>query len=402
MAEALLQPGPAGGPLRLLVMQPTPFCNLDCDYCYLPSRDDRSRLSLQLLEAALERVLESPFFGGPFTLLWHAGEPLTVPTAFYDAATACIDAALTRHGLPLDTIRQSLQTNAIAINQAWCDCFRRNGIHVGVSLDGPAFLHDAHRRTRTGRPSHAAVMRGIRWLQRCGVPFNVIAVLTADGLDHADALYDFFAEHGISEVGFNMEETEGENHRSSLDQPLRTIDSGLAPDPAAEIQSRYRRFLERFWQRTRTEPGRVNLREFDGITSLACSNQRLSQTDMNTPFVIVNVDARGNVSSFDPELLAVHTDRFGDFVFGHVLRDRLEDIAATPKFQQVRDEIAAGVAACRSSCEYFGLCGGGAGSNKYWEHGRFDGTATQHCRYRIQLVADVVLEGLEHELGLSA
>ena len=44
---------PCGGPLRLLVLQPTPYCNLDCDYCYLPSRNDRSRLSLDILDAAL-------------------------------------------------------------------------------------------------------------------------------------------------------------------------------------------------------------------------------------------------------------------------------------------------------------------------------------------------------------
>jgi uncharacterized protein len=48
------------------------------------------------------------------------------------------------------------------------------------------------------------------------------------------------------------------------------------------------------------------------------------------------------------------------------------------------------------------LCGGGAGSNKVFEQGRFDGTETQACRYRIQLVADVVLAGLEQQLGLSA
>lgn len=378
----------AAGPLRLLVLQPTPFCNLDCDYCYLPSRDDRTRLPLELLDAALERVLESPFVDGPFTLLWHAGEPLTVSPAFYDAATVRIQAALRRHGLPLDMIRQSLQTNGLTINEAWCDCFERNAIHVGVSLDGPAFLHDAHRRTRTGRPSHAAVMRGITWLQRRGVPFNVIAVLSAEGLEHADALYDFFAENGISEVGLNMEETEGENRCSSLDRP--------------DVEDRYRRFLERFWQRCAAEPGRVNLREFQGITSLACGDERLSHTDMNHPFMIVNVDARGQVSSFDPELLAVQTERFGDFVFGHVLRDRLVDIASTAKFQQIQAEIAAGVEACRASCAYFGLCGGGAGSNKYWEHGRFDASETQHCRYRIQLVADVVLEGMERELGLVA
>jgi hypothetical protein len=24
---------------------------------------------------------------------------------------------------------------------------------------------------------------------------------------------------------------------------------------------------------------------------------------------------------------------------------------------------------CQGSCDYFGLCGGGMGSNKFWEHG---------------------------------
>ena len=26
------------GPLELLVVQPTPFCNINCSYCYLPER----------------------------------------------------------------------------------------------------------------------------------------------------------------------------------------------------------------------------------------------------------------------------------------------------------------------------------------------------------------------------
>ena len=67
------------GSVRLLVVQPTPFCNLDCDYCYLPDRGDRSRLSFPVLEAAVERVLDSPYFGGEFTLLWHAAAPELLP-----------------------------------------------------------------------------------------------------------------------------------------------------------------------------------------------------------------------------------------------------------------------------------------------------------------------------------
>jgi precorrin-2 methylase len=37
-------------------------------------------------------------------LLWHAGEPLTMPIAFYDAATARIQAVLERHGLLDDAL----------------------------------------------------------------------------------------------------------------------------------------------------------------------------------------------------------------------------------------------------------------------------------------------------------
>ena len=376
------------GPVQLLVVQPTPFCNLDCDYCYLPNRDDRSRLSLEILEAALERVLQSPYFHGPFSLLWHAGEPLTVPIAFYDAATACIHRVLERHGLPLDTIIQCLQTNATVIDGAWCDCFIRNGIHVGVSMDGPAFLHDAHRRTRTGLGSHGATMRGIGWLQSRHIPFQVICVLTADALDHADELFDFFTGQGIDNVGFNMEETEGENAHSTLERP--------------DGERRYRAFLERLWQRMEDRPGALQLREFDGITSLACSDERLQNTDMNAPFAIVNVDARGNVSTFDPELLSVQTEKYGDFAFGNVLEHSLAELAETEKFKTVLAEIRSGVERCRQSCAYFGLCGGGAGSNKYWEHGSFDCSVTQACRYRIQLVADVVLAGMERQLGLTA
>jgi uncharacterized protein len=380
--------GLAGGPLRLLVLQPTPYCNLDCDYCYLTTRDARTRMSLEVLEAALERVLSSSYVDGPFTLLWHAGEPLTLPPSFYDAATACINTALARHGLPPDLVLQSLQTNGVSINEAWCDCMERNRIHVGVSIDGPAFLHDAHRRTRTGKATHEAALRGIRWLQRRQIPFNVISVLTAEALEHADALFDFFVDHDIREVGFNMEETEGDNNCSSLAAPA--------------FEARYSAFLERFWQRTMAAPGALQLREFQGIASLACSDERMSRTDMNHPFVIVNVDVHGNVSSFDPELLGVVTERFGSFAFGNVLTDSLEQMASSARFQQVQQEMAAGVEACRASCAYFGLCGGGAGSNKYFEHGRFDVTETQACRYRVQRVADVVLAGLERELGLAA
>jgi len=378
------------GPISLVVIQPTPYCNLDCDYCYLPDRGDRSRLAVELVSTILERVLESPYVGGDFTVLWHAGEPLAMPIAFYDEATRRIQAAEQRFNetqSPPLRILQNIQTNATLIDQKWCDCLQRNRISVGVSLDGPAFLHDAHRRTRTGLGTHAATMRGIAQLQRNEIPFSVIAVLTEDSLDRAEEIFTFFLENGISEVGFNMEEKEGSNRRSSLD--------------GTDSEQRYSAFLERFWELTAGSGGALQLREFEVTCGLAYSEARLERTDLNHPFVIVNVDHRGNFSTFDPELLAVATAEYGDFVLGNVLHDSLESVCVSEKFQRIHHDMSAGIELCQSNCNYFRLCGGGAGSNKYWEHGTFACAETQACRYRIKLVADVVLAGLERSLGLA-
>jgi uncharacterized protein len=60
--------------------------------------------------------------------------------------------------------------------------------------------------------------------------------------------------------------------------------------------------------------------------------------------------------------------------------------------------MSAGVAHCRSECSYFSVCGGGCGSNKYWENGSFDSTETKNCRYRIKAVTDILLGALEERV----
>src|SRR4051812_29699310 len=163
------------GPLELLVLQPTPFCNIDCSYCYLPDRRSTKRMSRETLGQALEWTFTSGLVQQPFTVLWHAGEPLVLPVAFYEEATALLDRA-NRERVP---VRQSFQTNATLLDEEWCEFFLRHDAHVGVSVDGPAFLHDRSRRTRQGEGTLDRVLRGIRLLNDNQVPFDVITVLTA-------------------------------------------------------------------------------------------------------------------------------------------------------------------------------------------------------------------------------
>ncbi len=74
------------GPVKLVVIQPTPFCNLNCDYCYLPDRRSKDKLSLDLIEPIFKNLFNSKFIDKQFTVVWHAGEPLTMPVTFYESA----------------------------------------------------------------------------------------------------------------------------------------------------------------------------------------------------------------------------------------------------------------------------------------------------------------------------
>lgn len=89
-------------------------------------------------------------------------------------------------------------------------------------------------------------------------------------------------------------------------------------------------------------------------------------------------------------------------MLGNTRRDELDSVTSTPKFRRLADGVEDGIARCRQSCSYFGICGGGSPSNKLAEHGSFRSTETLHCRLTRKAVADVVLDGMETVLGLPS
>ena len=368
--------------IEVVVVQPTPFCNINCRYCYLPQRDAKTVMPLQTVIAIFEEIFVSGWSSPYLTVIWHAGEPLVLPTSYYEAAFDAIE-ALRPSGIEL---RHSIQTNGMLIDQDWCDFIKKWRVGVGVSIDGPRHLHDANRVTRAGKGTFDRTIAGIRLLRRERVPFHVITVLSEKSMRAPDELLDFYISEGIDDVCFNVEESEG------------TYVSGLLSSSNPAEGFRY--FLDRFWTLSRKTSRIHFIREIDGmIPRIFRPEQSCAENAQVEPFGMVNIDCHGNVSSFSPELLGYKEAKYNDFIVGNILSESLQDMLRSPAMQAMTRDIAAGVALCRKECDYFSVCGGGAPVNKLAENGSFASSRTAFCSL-VQIVpTDLILHALDRLEG---
>lgn len=370
---------------QLLILQPTPFCNIACDYCYLPHRNSTAKMSIDTVRQAAQRLRDDGLAGPALTVVWHAGEPLVMPVSFYDEAIAAISEVFGSQCV----VTHSIQTNGTLIDEAWCALFLRHGIRVGISVDGPAQLHDKHRHTRSGHGTHDKVVAAMARLRQHGIPFHAIAVVTADTFARADEFFDFFVEQGVTELGCNFDEAEGSHQTSSL------VNAELA----------HGAFVEHLLARSCDRAGLPSIRELAIAARLigrpmetyTWQGRVLPANAQTQPFALISVAHDGSFSCFSPELLGQPSAEFENFVLGNVATMGYLESAASPAFLRLWNAIVRGTEACERSCSHFGFCGGGAPANKLYENGDFASTETLYCRTMFKRPFDAVLTSLERE-----
>ena len=171
------------------------LCNMRCKYCYYldkaalydyrqPTMDDK------LLENYIRANIEgnnSPVIA----FAWHGGEPLLAGKEFFRKAVA-----LQQKYAEGRTVENSIQTNGLLIDDEWCTIFRDNNFLVGVSIDGPEDIHDAHRIDAGGNPTFARVMKGIERLYRNRVEYNTLTTVNIHSQGRGAEVYNFL--RGIS------------------------------------------------------------------------------------------------------------------------------------------------------------------------------------------------------------
>ena len=132
--------------------------------------------------------------------IWHGGESTVLPLAFYRKALT-VQAMYQRPG---QIVQNTIQTNGTRITPSWARFLKANQFRVGISLDGPAEMHDRERRYVDGRGSFIDVVGAFAILRRQGVPFQVLMVVNEDTLSLGpDRAFEFFLDNGIDRYGFN-------------------------------------------------------------------------------------------------------------------------------------------------------------------------------------------------------
>lgn len=388
LAELLPQPAsptpdlPAVGPVRLLILQPTSFCNIDCSYCYVPNRSVKGLMPMEVLSRMLDRLVDEQMLSTRCSVVWHAGEPLSAGKQYLEQAFALVMEKLGH----LTKVQLTIQTNATLIDADWIALFRKYAVRVGVSLDGPKWLHDLHRKDRRGRGSFDATLRGLRLLQQDDIANYVLAVVTRPTLNVAREFYEFFASIGVDDLGLIPEEVDGVNLNSSLE--------------GENILARFQAFVDELHAAYLEGERKPEIREFRGVREALFYVDPIDSTRNNktTAYNILTVAQNGDYTSFSPELLGMHGKNGYDYTFGNAMTDPLRASTQTEKFRRFYSGFMAGVRLCEAGCPWFALCGGGLPSNKLAETGTLAVAETMSCQLHLQVFADTVLHYYNRQL----
>jgi len=182
-------------PFHIMAKPHGPICNLDCTYCYYlekerlyakPGRDFRMRDDV--LESYIRQYIEAQP-GEHVSFAWQGGEPTLLGVAFFERVIE-----LQKKYANGKTFDNALQTNGTLLDDEWGEFLSRNKFLIGISIDGPAEIHDAYRVDKGGQPTFARVVRGLEYLKKHGVEFNTLTVVNRENSYHPREVYRFLKE----------------------------------------------------------------------------------------------------------------------------------------------------------------------------------------------------------------
>ena len=165
------------------------YCNMSCSYCYYLHADNLQELSRKTMTYdTLEQLIRScceSCDSDVLSITWHGGEPTLAGLDFFRKAVS-----LEQEYLPAGkTFWNSLQTNGLLIDDAWCAFLKKHHFDVGVSIDGTRFVHDTYRNDRGGEDTYQRALSAVERLKKHGIRPDLLCTVTRETAENAKSVY---------------------------------------------------------------------------------------------------------------------------------------------------------------------------------------------------------------------
>lgn len=117
----------------------------------------------EILESFIRQYIEAqPEGEKEVTFGWQGGEPTLLGVDFFRNVVK-LQKKYNVRGL---TVKNGLQTNGTLITDEFAKFLKEEDFLVGISIDGPEYLHNKYRLDREGKGSFSRVMAGLENLKK--------------------------------------------------------------------------------------------------------------------------------------------------------------------------------------------------------------------------------------------
>lgn len=251
-----------------------PICNLDCKYCFYLEKEKLfpKNESFRMADDVLEKYISEYIRGQSvpeISFAWQGGEPTLLGVKYFRKIVELQERY--SDGRP---IHNALQTNGTLLDDEWGEFLAQNRFLVGLSIDGPAKMHDAYRVTKKGGGSYPKVLAGLKLLKKHNVEFNTLTVVNRVNSKKPLEVYRFLRDIGSGFIQFiplveRLPDAEAKALALDLATPPRLNGGGPAEPrlPVTEwsVEPRqYGQFLcEIFDEWVKNDVGRTYVQLFD-------------------------------------------------------------------------------------------------------------------------------------------
>jgi uncharacterized protein len=348
-------------------------CNLDCAYCFylhkqdLLQQDKKPRMSESVLEQHIRQTLEANT-GPSVVFSWQGGEPTLMGLDFFERVMAL----QARYKKPGQAIENDLQTNGILLDAQWCAFLKQHGFLVGLSIDGPADLHDVFRYTKGGSATFERVLAAVDLLHAYRVPFSALCVVNRKNARRPIDVYRFLRDRVRPRLIQFIPCVEPVDFRTVAPgqrAPVVLMRGALAQKQAVDMSGKvtdwsvlpedWGYFLNRVWDEwLRVDYGRVFVDQFENVISQMFGYGAQKCVTAEICGKAVALEHNGDLYSCDHYV-------YPEYKLGNILQQHAGDLAFSAQQQEFGTAKKTSLPAYCKSCSALALCWGDCPKHRF-------------------------------------